>query len=43
MADEKKAPEALEVSLDEVNNVTGGQGPVTQPTGNITDKDKEKA
>jgi len=47
MAEEKKRPEEelenLEVDLDEVNDVTGGQGPVTQPTGDITDPIKNNA
>ena len=45
--DEKKLPEEqlknLEIGLDEVAQITGGQGPVIHDTGDIGDGSKKKS
>jgi hypothetical protein len=47
MSDEKKLPEEelenLEISLDDIDNVSGGQGPVIHKTGDISNEAKKKA
>ena len=47
MADEKKLPEKelenFEVDLDEVADVSGGQGPVIHGTGDINSSEKERS
>lgn len=47
MAEEKKLPEEelenFEVDLDEVADVSGGQGPVIHDTGDITPSEKERS
>ncbi|MBR1749280.1 MAG: hypothetical protein IJ740_00160 [Ruminococcus sp.] len=47
MADEKKLPEEelenLEVDLDEVADVSGGQGPIIHGTGDITPSEKKRS
>ncbi len=47
MADEKKLPEEelenLEVDLDDIADVSGGQGPVIHGTGDITSSEKDRS
>lgn len=47
MSDEKRLPEEelenLEISLDDIDNVSGGQDPVIHKTGDISNEAKKKA